>query len=45
LEVVNKPVQNEKVKINIKTLRNTEKETEKKANKIMKTYLGKEPDI
>lgn len=44
LEVVKQLSQDEELKIEMKTIEETAKETEKKATKIMKTYLGEEPD-
>ena len=44
LEVVNQLANDEEIKINIETVNDTAKETEKKATKIMKTYLGENPD-
>lgn len=41
LEVVNQLANDEEIKINIETVNDTAKETEKKATKIMKTYLEK----
>jgi hypothetical protein len=45
LEVVNQLAQDDEAKINAETVNDTAKETEKKATKIMKTYLGEKPDV
>ena len=45
MEVVNLLAQDEEAKINAETVNDTAKETEKKATKIMKTYLGEKPDV
>ncbi len=43
LEVVNQLANDEQAKINVETMNDTAKETEKIATKIMKTYLGETP--
>ena len=45
LEVVNHLANDEETKIDIQTVNQTAKETEKKATQIMKTYLGENPDV
>ena len=45
LEVVNQLAQDEEAKINAETVNDTAQETEKKATKIMKSYLGEKPDV
>lgn len=44
LETVNQLAQDEDTRINIENVKDTAKETEKKATKIMRTYLGEDPD-
>ncbi len=42
--VISQLSEDEEIKLNQDTIKDTAKETEKKASKIMKTYLGEDPD-